>query len=170
MSEKLSKSDYLHYRDSYTPAITQIIFVLESPPASGLYFYNPEGSAKEWLFKAMMKDVLEIEPRTKEEGLEKFAAAGFLIVDATYTPVNDLDDDEADAIILRDFPLLIQDLRKHAGSKTRIVLVKANVCRILEPKLRQAGFNVLNQAIRIPFPSTGQQNKFRVSVRAVLGL
>ena len=46
----------------------KIVFVLESPPKSGLYFYKP-GAVSEPLFSAMMKDVLEIKPQTKEEGL-----------------------------------------------------------------------------------------------------
>lgn len=165
----MTKSEYLKLRDRFTPQNPKIIFVLESPPASGLYFYNPDGKTTEPLFKAMMKDVLEIEPKTKEEGLQKFAAAGYLIIDATYTPVNNLDDDEADAIIGRDFRDLVEDLSKHATADTGIVLVKANICD-LEPKLKEAGFNILNAGVRIPFPATGNQNKFRSAIRAVLGL
>jgi hypothetical protein len=54
-------------------------------PKSGLYFYKPEGLLSEPLFSAMMKDVLEIKPRTKDEGLREFAARGFLLIDATYS-------------------------------------------------------------------------------------
>jgi hypothetical protein len=46
--------------------------------------------------------------------------------------------------------------------------VKANVCD-LEPKLKTVGFNILNGGVRIPFPGTGNQGKFRTAVRAVLG-
>jgi hypothetical protein len=51
----------------------------------GLYFYNPDGGVSEPLFSAMMKDVREIEPRMKHDGLTAFAEQGFLLVDATST-------------------------------------------------------------------------------------
>jgi hypothetical protein len=120
----------------------------------------------------MMKDVLEIKPKTKEEGLAEFASRGFLLIDATYKPVNHphLSQKARNALILDDFPLLIEELRKHAEPETGVVLVKANVCELLEPKLTNCGFTVLNRGKKIPFPSTGQQNRFREAVREVLGL
>jgi hypothetical protein len=49
-------------------------------------------------------------------------------------------------------------------------LVKANVCTLLEPILTSYGFPILNRGRSIPFPSTGQQGKFREAVRQVLEL
>lgn len=69
----LVKADYLNFRNRFIPLNTKIIFVLESPPASGKYFYNPDGKTSEPLFRAMMKDVLGITPSSKEEGLKEFA-------------------------------------------------------------------------------------------------
>jgi hypothetical protein len=43
---------------------------------------------------------------------------------------------------------------------TLLVLIKANVCQILKPKLVQDGFRVLNGGIVIPFPSHGRQPEF----------
>jgi hypothetical protein len=164
------KATYLEFRNRYIPASIKVIFVLESPPASGRYFYNPAGSVSEPLFRAMMRDVLEINPISKEEGLKEFAARGYFLFDATYTPVNRSKGNARDAIILGDFPLLVAELREYAGHQTGIVLVKANVCGLLEPKLRDLGFNVLNQGMLIPFPSSGQQSKFRSAIQKVLGL
>jgi hypothetical protein len=55
---------------------------------SGKYFYDPEGLTTEPLFSAMMKEVLELSPQTKHEGLSEFAARDYPLLDATYTPVN----------------------------------------------------------------------------------
>jgi len=118
----------------------------------------------------MMKDVLELTPASKEEGLSRFREQGYFLIDATYTPVNQLPDSKKEAIILRDFPLLVEALHEYAGPETAIVLVKANVYKLLEPKLRDLGFNVLNQEVMIPFPSSGQQSKFRSAIQKVLGL
>ena len=149
--------------------------MLESPPVSGKYFYNPEGRTTEPLFSAMMKDVLDLSPRTKHEGLCEFAARGHLLIDATYTPVNisgpaRVRNKAAAAQIIKDLPLLVADLRQYAQPDTRLLLVKANVCRLLAGQLVQEGFTVLNGDLVIPFPSNGQQSKFRKMVRHVLGL
>jgi hypothetical protein len=167
----LTPAEYLRFRERYLPEHPKIIFVLESPPKSGKCFYNPEGLISEPLFIAMMKDVLEIKPTTKDDGLREFATRGFLLLDATYTPVNHphLSTAERDRLVLVDFPLLVEELRKCSGPATKLVLVKANVCRLLDSKLTDAGFTVLNHGKSIPFPSTGQQRKFRDAVRLVLG-
>jgi hypothetical protein len=162
-----TRDQYLALRNRFVPKKVKIVFILESPPASGKYFYNPAGSTKEPLFRAMMDDVLGINPPTKEEGLRQFAANGYFLIDSTYTPVNVLNDKKADDIIESDFDLLIRDLTQYAGTGTGIVLVKANICRLLEPKLTAAGFNILNRGEMIPFPGTGQQGNFRAAIRRV---
>ena len=60
---KIRKS-YLEYRNKYKPENILAIFVLESPPKSGKYFYNNEGDISEPLFKAMMK-LIGFEPEDK---------------------------------------------------------------------------------------------------------
>ena len=144
--------------------------MLESPPTSGLYFYDPDGLVSEKLFLAMMKDVLEISPKTKHEGLQEFASRGFLLVDATYRPVNHLSLGARNKIILEDFPLLVEDLGRHTDPETGIVLAKVNVCRLLEPKLAACGFDVLNHGTEVPFPSNSHEGEFRDLVRPLLGL
>jgi hypothetical protein len=118
----------------------------------------------------MMIDVLGIKPVTKDEGLTAFADRGYLLVDATYSPVNyrHLSPQERDALILKDLPLLEADLREHGRLDTRLVLVKANVCDLLESRLTSRGLSALNRGKRLPFPSTGQQGKFRTMIREVL--
>jgi len=130
----MKRSEYIHLRDRYLPSRRKLVFVLESPPISGRHFYNPAGSVSEPLFRAMMKDVLEISPKTKSEGLLEFARRGYFLVDATYTPVNDdqLSRRTRNDVILADLPLLLDDLRRHTDTETQIVLVKANICELLE--------------------------------------
>ncbi len=158
-------------RAPYLPQHRKIVFVLESPPKSGLYFYNPTGRVSEPLFSAMMKDIIGIKPDSKDQGLREFASRGFLLIDATYTPVNHdhLSAQERNKRILDDLPVLVEELRGYAGPDTGVVLVKANVCTLLEPILTARGFRILNRGRTIPFPSNGQQNRFREAVRQVLG-
>jgi hypothetical protein len=51
---------------------------------------------------------------------------------------------------------------------TPLILIKANVCQILEPKLAHDGFNVLNRGRVIYFPSTGWQKDFFRQLGAIL--
>jgi len=103
----LTPAEYLSFRERDLPAHPKSISVLESPPKSSWYFYKP-GAVSEPLFSAMMKDVLEIKPKTKEEGLGDFAARGFLLIDATYKPVNHphLSQGERNALIVPRFHIL----------------------------------------------------------------
>ena len=83
------------------------------------------------------------------------------MVDATYEPVNALSDAARDEVIARDYPLLHDDLTELMPDRSiPLVLITANVCRVLEPKLATGGFHVLNGGRVIDFPSTGQQKKF----------
>jgi len=165
-----NRAYYHKLRGKYTPSCPKLVIVAESPPAGGKYFYDLTGRVTEPLLRAMMQDVLGISPNSKEEGLSEFAKAGFLLVDATYTPVNkSFSPKERNAKILEDYPLLLEDLNDLLPSKrTRIILIKANVCRLLDARLQSDGFNVINRGIVVPFPAFGQQTRFREVVKGLL--
>jgi hypothetical protein len=126
------ESHYINLRKKYLPVKTRLIFLLESPPASGDYFYDPAGRTTEQLFTAMMK-LIDCHPSSKDEGLAEFARQGRVLVDATYSPVNKINSQSRrNKIILRDLPNLIDDLRTLTGTRqAKIILVKANICRSL---------------------------------------
>lgn len=161
---------YIKLRAKYRPPRPKLVLIAESPPAGGRYFYDLSGKVTEPLLRAMMQDVLGISPSSKEEGLSEFAKAGYLLVDATYTPVNkSFTPKERDAKILEDYPLLLQDLNDLLPDKaTKIMLIKANVCRLLDARLQADGYNVINRGIIVPFPAFGNQGKFRDVVTEVL--
>ena len=163
-----ARSDYLSFRDRYRPETIKLVLVAESPPASGRYFYNPEGARTEALFSALMREI-DVSPATKDEGLRAFQARGWLLVDATYEPVNKYDDKQKNEVISRDYELLREDLRRLSPDRTvSIVLLKANVCRFLEPRLTADGFKVLNNGRVVYFPSNGRQGQFREQFGAIL--
>ena len=164
-----TRDEYLALRGRYEPARVELVIVAESPPASGRYFYDPTGAITEPLFSALMKKV-GVSPATKDAGLRAFQNRGWVLVDATYEPVNELRKKQRNEIILRDCPPLVADLRRLAsGRAVPIVLVKANVCRLLEPVLRQSGFEVINDGRLVYFPSSGQQGRFQAQFDAVVG-
>jgi len=162
---------YLNLRRQHQPDAIKLLIVAESPPASGKYFYDPTGSPKEWLFAAIMLQ-LGIYPATKEIGLNELKRRGWILVDATYTQVDKLAKDaprDRDQVIVRDYPLLLEDLSSLSPDRSvPVVLIKANVCRILEPLLIGDGFQVLNNGNAIYFPSHGNQTKFKSQFASAL--
>jgi hypothetical protein len=167
MSEMTPK-DYLVLRRRYQPEIIKLVIVAESPPVGGKYFYKPEGKTTEPLFAALMKQLLDHRPHTKEEGLREFQRRGWVLVDATYEPVN-TPEARRDSIIERDYPSLLEDLKGLISDRAvPLILIKANVCRVLEPKLLKDRFNVVNRGLVIYFPSNGRQTEFYRQFSAIL--
>jgi hypothetical protein len=155
-------------RGRYQPDNFRLVINAESRPKGGKYFYNPDGDVSEVLFVAVMLR-LGFTPTSKDKGLREFERRGRILVDATYEPVNPLSDAARDKVIVRDYPLLRADLKELLRDRSvPEVLIKVNVCRILEPKLVVDGFKVINNCVVIPFPSHGQQKKFAERFSAVL--
>ena len=165
-----SPIEYKRMRDVYKPSCIRAIFILESPPRSGKYFYDPAGETNEALFGAMM-DLLHIKNdlKNKEDGLRRFQKQGFIVVDASYVPVNGLEGNHRDQAIIREFESLVDDLDSlDPGKEVPLVLVKANVCKVLEHRLKTKGFKVINDGQSIPFPGSGRQRDFREKIALVL--
>lgn len=164
----MNKEYYIDLRNKYRPDNLVTIFVLESPPASGKYFYDESGRVTEPLFKGLMK-ALGYKALNKQDGLLLFSDKGLFLVDATYQPVNEMKGKLRNDTILSDFKNLVADLNNLSPQKkVPLILVKANICRLLESKLTAEGFEVLNGGIVVPFPSTGQQSRFHDQIGKVL--
>ena len=151
----MTRDHYLAMRRRFQPEQISLVIVAESPPVSGRYFYDTTGKVGEPLFAAIMLQA-GIVTASKEDGLRQLQAKGWLLVDATYQPVDKRPD--RDDVILADYPQLRDDLA--ALAPERIVLIKANVCRLLEPRLRADGFNVINDGRDVHFPANGWQPDF----------
>src|SRR5262249_33413964 len=142
---KMTRSEYLAFRRLYQPENVRLLIVAESPPIGGKYFYNRDGRITEPLFAAILGQ-LGLPYPTKHDGLLNLQQRGWILVDATYEPV----DQHGSApirnqIIERDYPHLRDDLAALTPDRSApVVLIKANVCRLLQDRLACDGFNVLN--------------------------
>ena len=164
----MNRDYYLRLRKRYLPSKLNLLFILESPPVSGNYFYDEIGKTTEPLFSAFMK-FLNYSPSDKNDGLEHFKNEGYLLVDATYKQVNKLKGKIRDYTILSDYNRLIDDLINMCPEKNvPIILVKANICRMFDERLTERGFNILNKGVVIPFPSRGHQKRFHLEMSKVL--
>ena len=166
----MNREDYLRMRRCYQPQHVAAVIVAESPPTSGKYFYDPAGKPSEPLFSALLRQIGVERIGTKDAGLLLFQQAGWVLVDATYEPVNDGRSEAArDRAIERGYPQLVADLDSLTPNRSApLVLIKANVCRILEPKLIADRFTVLNRGRVIYFPSNGRQLDFARQFRDVI--
>lgn len=164
----MNREYYIKLRKRYLPSKLNLIFLLESPPVSGKYFYDETGKTTDPFFSAFMK-LLRYSPTDKKDGLEYFKSNGYLIIDATYKQVNKLRGKIRDYTILSDYNRLIDELENMCPEKNvPIILVKANICRMFDERLTERGFNILNKGVVIPFPSRGQQKRFHLEMSKVL--
>ena len=112
---------------------------------------------------------LSVSGVSKEMGLQEFKRKGWVLVDATHQPINEMSEAARERVIAQDYPLLREDLTTLLPDRSiPIILVKVNVGRILEPKLVKDGFNVVNRGRPVYFPSSGQQNKFKQQFSSIL--
>ena len=120
MAEK-KRDNYLCLRRRYEPKQIRLVLIAESPPVSGRYFYDAAGALSEPLFAALMRH-LNFSPGTKEDGLREFQRIGWLLVDATYEPVNALTAAQRNQIVIRDYPQypFCQGERGEAGALSQV--------------------------------------------------
>ena len=75
----------------------------------------------------------------------------------------------SNAPIVGGYQSLREDLARRSPDRfVPLILIKENVCRLLEARLREDGFNVLNAGRVIYVPSHGRQNDFHRQFAAVL--
>jgi hypothetical protein len=159
---------YHRLRGLYEPEHLKLIIVAESPPISGKYFYDKSGALSEPLLSSVLQR-LKFACGTKEDGLREIQRRGIILVDATYEPVNGMSSAARDRVIERDYSILVDDLKSLSPNlSTPIILLKTNVCKLLDPKLTKDGFIVINRGRTIPFPSTGQQTKSILEFTSIL--
>ena len=158
------KNYYHGLKARWMPSQISLIWLFESPPVSGKYFYDESGRTTETLFSNLMK-LYRWNPKTKEEGLRLFRDAGLVLWDGTYTQVNHASRKDRMHIIASDYA----DLRATIPRKP-IVIGAVTVLDAIGDKLVTDGFEVLNNGVRLPFPGFGQQGKFHQLAPKVLGL
>jgi len=144
----------------YRPNAVRLLLVAEAPPKDNRYFYFEDVTAHDWLFREVSESLLgrKFAPSEKAEGLAKLRGLGVFLIDLKLDPV--------DGSSLQEYvPDLVRRCRDLNAE--RIILIKATVFDAAYGALKSAGLPVVNR--RIPFPSTGQQRRFRERFAEALG-
>lgn len=154
-------------REKYRPERVKVLFISESPTSRMIdgryvYFYFPGVPAKShWLYRYTMEAVygsVDLS-RPREEYLQRFCDDGYYLLDAARCPVNDHSkQSKKNAIKSCSSLYLLPEIKQLQPSA--ILLIKANVYRMLRQWLVDEGFRVLNDRF-IPFPSNGWQRNSR---------
>lgn len=171
-----SKNQYDAWRLPFLPSAmgieAKLVFVAESPPPSGKYFYKSgaDEKATEPLFRNIMLALFKRGFAQKVDGLRLFQKSGFILTDSCYSELtNNIRGTQRSRIILSGLGDLLRDLESFSVTRRpTIVLIKSNVCDLLEPVLSEIGYEVANRGVRIPFPAR-DPNGFQRGIEAVLG-
>ena len=102
----------------------------------------------------------QYETDSKAELLGRFKKDGYFLIDAIDIPINDVTERERNKVIIEHRNQKINEIRQLVIPSTPIFLIKKNIFDIFYTSLIDLGFNVVNDEV-LPFPSTGNQKKFR---------
>ena len=119
MGQKPENAERLRRR--YRPARVRLLFIGESPPASGRFFYRQDSG----LYRAIRDAFRMIDPSiTDDTFLEIFQRSGCYLIDACAAPVDHLDANSRRAACLAGEPALTRRIR-HLEPAAIVTLVKS---------------------------------------------
>jgi hypothetical protein len=163
-------------RRKYRPRKVKFLLIAESPPSSGGFFYFPKTIGKDHLFRETMK-ALELWPKDepmrrgidKRPMLRRFQSMGFYLLDTCVSPVGKLRSTERRSAIQQQIPRLVNDVIE-AGA-AHIFIVKSSIYDPVSAALRGPALwrRLLNSG-PVPFPSHGNQRRYRTMLRRALSI
>jgi len=136
----------------YRPEPVRLLFIGESPPASGRFFYRGDSG----LYRAMREAFQIADPSIREDTfLTAFQAAGCYLIDLCPEPVDDLDSESRRAACLAG-----EASSSRAIARLRPPMI-ATLVRSIEGNLRSAvmGANWSGRLIHLPYPGRWAHNK-----------
>lgn len=139
------KTSHERLRRRYRPAKVRLLFVGESPPASGRFFYRQDSG----LYRAIRDAFCAIDPSvTDEQFLGRFQSAGCYLIDVCAEPVDRLDGPSRRASCLAGEPFLSRRIGRFQPAAIVILLrsIQGNVRRAAE----RAGWR--GAMIDLPYP------------------
>ena len=142
-------------RKSFYPDSIATLFVGESAPASGRFFYSGNSS----LFRAMKRAFGD-----RESFLEDFKRSGFYLDDLVLTPINKIERRERSRRRQEAVPELAKRLAEY---KPKAVVV---VMRAILPKVRQAMeiAGMSYEPFCVPHPAFGNWPRFSNAMKEII--
>jgi hypothetical protein len=142
-------------RQSFRPEHITTLFVGESAPSSGRFFYSGNSS----LFHAMKKAF-----GNRESFLEDFQRKGFYLDDLVLTPVNKLQKRERFRLRKEAVPQLAKRLIEY--KPIAIVVVMQAIQSIVRDAMHMAG--VMYEPFCVPHPAFGNSTRFHIAMTEII--
>ncbi len=136
----------------FHPDAVALLLVAEAPPSDlDRYFYFPDVTRQDSLFRHVARSVLGAEPTraNKPELLRRLRDKGVYLIDLSPEP-------KAGGNLEPFVPALVHRIQKIRPAS--IILIKTNVYDAAFVALREAALPVVD--VRVQFPGSGQQKRF----------
>jgi hypothetical protein len=149
----------------FRPARVRLLLVAEAPPcALDRYFYFKDVPQHDWLFRYVYEGLTDEKPdrRLKAAHLAELRDAGVFMVDLHEENISA----PKPADLLPEVPDLVRRCRELKPE--HVVLIKSVVYDVAYGPLVAAGLPVID--VRMPFPSSGQQQVFLEAFRRAAAL
>ena len=147
--------------ERFKPDHIRLLLVAEAPPSAlHRYFYFPDVTEHDSLFRYVVRLVLGVEPTRsgKAKLLEALRDAGVFLIDLCEDPI------ASKAELRGCVPGLVERVRRLHPD--HLIVIKATVYDAAMWSLREAGLPVVDAMI--PFPGSGQQLRFEVEMADAL--
>ncbi|MDR3755166.1 MAG: hypothetical protein P4K93_16625 [Terracidiphilus sp.] len=142
-------------RKSFGPGLVTTLFVGESAPDSGRFFYSSDSS----LFYAMKRAF-----GSKETFLEDFKRKGFYLDDLVLTPINKLERRERSRRREEAVPELAKRLVEYKPKA--VVVVMRAILPMVRQAMRMAG--IWYEPFCVPHPAFGNWTRFNDAMTAII--
>jgi hypothetical protein len=142
-------------RKSYRPDLITTLFVGESAPASGRFFYSGDSS----LFHAMRREF-----GNQETFLQDFKKMGFYLDDLVLTPINKLERHERLRQRQEAVPELAERLIEYKPEA--VVVVMRAILPTVQKAMRMAG--VSYEPYCVPHPAFGNWTRFSNAMKEII--
>ena len=173
---KNEREQNLNFAYKYKPDNVKLLWIVESPPKSDppRYFYRPELSRYDSLFREIMKALNIDITDPKDRALIEFQKLGHFLIDSMKCPADKSNSHSKPQMRSNCRNILKEEILSLNPEK--ILIIKAdvytpviNLINEIEKEYpeRQILSRVLNKS-SIPFPGSGQQVRFREKVQFYL--
>jgi hypothetical protein len=140
----------------YKPSKVRWLFIGESPPANGTFFYKADSNLSRYTQKAFS---IAFEKRFTDgaEFLNFFKAQGCYLIDLCNDPINNLPNSERNYQRMHGAISLPERIAAH--SPHGIIVVMKAIVKYIRPAVKQAGLEHL-PFYTLLFPSMGNQHRY----------
>jgi hypothetical protein len=153
-------------RAQYRPPVIKTLFVGESVPNNGGFFYCPPGGAILNYFQQVIDPNMDVgaENSPTTQFLRSFKDRGWFLDDLVSTPVDHLPPKQRMAACKNSVSSLAERISEYKPSAVVCILMR------IEPQVRQAIIlsRIKPSFYALPFPGMGQQLRFIEGFREIL--